>query len=266
MAIDMSKMQAKLDKLNNKGGGETSIFWRPDEGDQTIRIMCPEDGDPFKDFHFHYNVGNNRGFLCTKKNFGEDCPVCDFASKLWREGVASNDDELKKQAKSLFTRQRFASPVLVRGEEDKGVKVWSYGKRAYETLIGYVLNPEYGDITDVDEGTDITLTYTLPKTPGAYPQTTLTPRRRTSPLCDDAVGDGARCNELLESIPDFENLYERKSPSQIQAMLDEYLSDDTDAEMNSSESQKYGSTNSVDAAFARLTSGGKNYPEADLPF
>ncbi len=140
------------------------------------------------------------------------------------------------------------------------------GKRAYETLIGYVLNPEYGDITDVDEGTDITLNYTLPKTPGAYPQTTLTPRRRTSPLCDDAVGDGARCNELLESIPDFENLYERKSPSQIQAMLDEYLSDDVDAEMNSNESQKYGSTNSVDAAFARLTSGGKNYPEADLPF
>ena len=56
MALDMSKMRAKLDKLNNKGNGETSVFWRPDEGDQTIRIMCPEDGDPFKDFHFHYNV------------------------------------------------------------------------------------------------------------------------------------------------------------------------------------------------------------------
>ena len=87
--------------------------------------------------------------------------------------MASNDDELKKQAKSLFSRQRFASPVLVRGEESKGVKVWSYGKRAYETLIGYVLNPEYGDITDVDEGTDITLNYTLPKTPGAYPHASL---------------------------------------------------------------------------------------------
>ena len=51
-----------------------------------------------------------------------------------------------------------------------------------------------------------------------------------------------------------------------QAMLDEYLSDDVDAERGSTESEKYGSGNSVDAAFARLTSGGKSYPEADLPF
>ena len=41
MALDMGKMQAKLDKLNNKGNGETSIFWRPDEGDQTIRLPLP---------------------------------------------------------------------------------------------------------------------------------------------------------------------------------------------------------------------------------
>ena len=42
----------------------------------------------------------------------------------------------------------FLAPVLVRGQEEEGVKVWGFGKRAYETLLSLVLNPEYGDITD----------------------------------------------------------------------------------------------------------------------
>ena len=46
MAIDLAKMKAKLDALRNKGN---STFWRPQDGDQTIRIITPEDGDPFKD-------------------------------------------------------------------------------------------------------------------------------------------------------------------------------------------------------------------------
>jgi hypothetical protein len=69
--------------------------WRPSEGDQTIRILPTRDGDPFKEFHFHYNVGKNPGILCPKKNYGEHCPICDFASTLWRDGVDNNLIKLK---------------------------------------------------------------------------------------------------------------------------------------------------------------------------
>ena len=106
---------------------------------------------------FHYNVGDHKGgIVCPKRNFGDECPICDFASKLWREGVDANDEESKKLAKSLFVRTRYFSPVVVRGREDEGVKVYGYGKQAYELLLGYILDPEYGDITDSREGTDIT--------------------------------------------------------------------------------------------------------------
>ena len=77
MAIDMKAMRAKLNALKN-GGGKNN-FWRPQDGDQDVRIVAPEDGDPFKDYYFHYNVGNASGFLCPKKNYGDDCPV-------WRDG------------------------------------------------------------------------------------------------------------------------------------------------------------------------------------
>ena len=66
MAIDMNKMRARQTALKNKGGDGNNQFWRPQEGEQTIRIVTPADGDPFRDFWFHYEVGDEKGFLSPK--------------------------------------------------------------------------------------------------------------------------------------------------------------------------------------------------------
>tara|TARA_Y100000310_G_C20482596_1_gene715400 strand:- start:218 stop:970 length:753 start_codon:yes stop_codon:yes gene_type:complete len=238
MAINLDKMKAKLDTSRNGGRSKSnSNKWRPSEGDQTIRLLPTDDGDPFKEFQFHYNVGKNPGILCPKRNYGEECPICDFASKLWRDGVSKNDDTSKREAKKLFARRRYYSPIIVRGEEADGVKVWAYGKTAYETLLGYVLDPDYGDITDPETGTDIVLNYNIPGTPGSFPKTILKPRRRPSVLCDDMVDD---CESLLDGIPDIEGLFERKTKEEIQALLDDFLSSDTSSESSSRETRKYG--------------------------
>jgi len=233
MAIDMSKMRDRLTKLTTKGQGGSSNFWRPSDGNQTIRIVPTKDGDPFKDYFFHYNVGNNGGFLCPKKNFGEACAVCDFASKLYRDG----DEDSVKTAKELTARQRFFSPVLVRGEENLGVKVWGYGKMAYETLLTLVLNPDYGDITDIQEGTDLDLHYG--KAAGqSFPQTKLTPRRKSSAACEDASPE--QCAEILDTVPDLDTLFEKKDSAEVQSILDAHLSGDESAEASASEVTKYG--------------------------
>ena len=189
MGIDMELMRRKLAQLRGEfdaNGNGNSVWFRPDDGDTDIRIIPTPDGDLLKEMFFHYNVGEHRGgILCPKRNFGEHCPICEFASALWREGSDNNDEESKKLAKSLFVRQRYFSPVVVREREEEGIKVYGYGKTAYELLLGYILDPEYGDITDIQEGTDITLTYTKPTKPGAYPQTSLKMRRNTSPLLED---------------------------------------------------------------------------------
>ena len=218
MALDLTKMKEKLQELESGGKSKTDkVWWRPQEGDQDIRIIPTEDGDPFKVYHFHYNLGEGArgGVLCPKRQFGENCPICDFASKLWQEGT----DDSKKMAKSLFVRQRFFSPVVVRGEDEVGVRVWGYGKTIYETLLGLVLNPDYGDITDVDNGVDFTLTYTLPKTKGAFPQTNLVPKRKSSAL---AKTKGA-IKEALEAVPQIDTLFQRKSPTDVKAILESFL-------------------------------------------
>lgn len=214
----MAKMKAKLQELESGGRQKSdNVFWKPQEGDQDIRLVPTEDGDPFKVFHFHYNLGEaaRGGVLCPKRQFGDNCPVCDFASKLWQEGT----DDSKRMAKSLFVRQRFFSPVIVRGEEEQGVKIWGYGKTIYETLLGLVLNPDYGDITDVDQGVDFTLTYTLPKTKGAFPQTNLVPKRKSSALAATKTG----IKEFINNVPDINTLFTRKSPAEVKAILESFL-------------------------------------------
>ena len=153
-------------------------------------------------------------------------------------------------AKNLSARQRFFAPVIVRGEEDKGVRLWGFGKTAYKELLNLVLNPEYGDITDVNEGTDLVIQYGKPV--GAqFPQTSIIPRRKPSPLAPTEDEIAAR----LDQVPNYDEVFERKTPEQVQAMLDEFLLSESDAEDVSSESTKYNSTtgtSDVDKAFAEL--------------
>ncbi|MEK9769576.1 MAG: hypothetical protein VW683_11695 [Betaproteobacteria bacterium] len=244
MGIDLKKMRQKLADLHNKGGNSGGAkFWKPSEGENVIRILPSPDGDPFKHFHFHYNVGEKAGFLCPKKNFGDDCPVCDFVSKLYNDG----DDESRQLARKLVAKSRFFSPVLVRGEEAEGVKVWGYSKTVYENLLQLVLNPDYGDITDAHNGTDLVLTYG--KAPGAmFPSTNITARRKTSAL----VPDADQMSELLDNEVDFDKLFEVKSKDDVSAILDKFLlgedGDDSDGVVVSDNS----SGSSVDDAFKDL--------------
>jgi len=242
MALDLEKMKAKLQDLESGGKSKRdNVFWKPTEGDQEIRFVPTEDGDPFKVFHFHYNLGEGArgGVLCPKRQFGDECPICDFASKLWQEGT----DDSKKMAKSLFVRQRFFSPVIVRGEEEAGIRVYGYGKTIYETLLGLVLNPDYGDVTDVDNGVDFALTYILPKSKGAFPQTNLVPKRKSSPL---AKTKGA-IKDYLEAVPNIDSLFQRKDPSEVKAILESFLSPAQGPSVDDV------GINSVDAAIRELT-------------
>ena len=256
MSINLELMKKKLAILKGEVKENTSgsIFFTPEEGEQDIRIITPADGDPFKEVFFHYNLPNvPGGLLCPKRNSGEDCPICEFASQLWREYLDTNDEQTKQLAKDLFVRSRYFSPIVVRGKESDGIKLYGYGKKAYEMLLGYVLDPEYGDITDVNEGTDIGLTYTKPQKKGALPQTSMKVRRSTSPL----LADKSSIKNLLSTMPSIDDAFadKRKSAREIEKILDEMMSSDGSAESRSTETTHYNNTQSaVDSAFNDLKS------------
>ena len=71
-----------------------------------------------------------------------------------------------------------------------------------------------------------------------------------------------KCADLLESIPDLEGLFERKTPAKVGSLLDTFMNSGVeDPEAVSSETRKFGEStstttdddvNAVDQAFAEL--------------
>ena len=74
MAIDLDAIRAKLNQLSGKNK-RSNVMWRPTEGETaTIRLLSfpDNDGQPWKDMYFYYNIGNNPGLLAPYQYDLED--------------------------------------------------------------------------------------------------------------------------------------------------------------------------------------------------
>jgi len=243
MAINLDKMRQKLDALSKKGGDKRNFFWKPQDGEQTLRIVPDPDGDPFKEFWFHYGVADEPGFLCPKKNHGDKCPVCEFVSELY----STRDEEDRKMANQLRAKQRFFSPVIVRGEEDKGVRLWGYSKTVYENLLNLVLNPDYGDITDPENGTDLVISYGK-KAGQMFPSTDIQPRRRSSALDDDS----SKAREWMEADIPYDSLFVTKTTEEVEEIFRKHREGVSSEEKEAVSSYKAASDDEVGSAFNEL--------------
>ena len=78
-------------------------------------------------------------------------------------------------------------------------------------------------------------------------------RRSSSPLLEDAE----RVPALLDTVPDIMSLFKRSTPEDVDQILDQFLSGDSNAEARSKETQRYNTNtkSSVDTAFDELLSG-----------
>ena len=128
---------------------------------------------------------------------------------------------------------RIFAPIVVRGEEDKGVRWWGFSRTTYQALLDVVLDPEYGDITDTEKGTDIRIDYGK-KSGQSFPTTDVRPMRRTSKLADTEE----QVNTLLESIKTAEEIFEVASYEDCEKVLNETLGD-TDTTTTGSETTHY---------------------------
>ena len=218
MAIDLAAIRKKLNQLSGQNSKKNAM-WRPEEGSETtVRLIAypNNDGQPFKELMFYYNIGNNPGLLAPYQ-FGKADPIQELITKLRDEG----SKESYELAKKLYPKMRCYAPVIVRGEEEKGVRLWAFGKQVYQTLLNYMLDEDYGDITDPHEGRDVRVTCT--KTPGKMWATTdVRPRGKDSPLNED----NSKAKSWLDNIPDVNDLFELKSYEELENIINAWLNGD----------------------------------------
>ena len=166
--MDINSIKQKLDALQSKSTGTqktdySTIFWRPTVGKQQIRIVPSafNSKNPFTELKFYYGITNK--VMISPLNFSDKDPIALFAQKL-REGEYNKENYVL--AKKLDPKTRVFAPVIVRGEEDKGVRLWQFGKLVYEELLSLAVDEEIGDYTDVSSGRDLTVETVGPESTG----------------------------------------------------------------------------------------------------
>lgn len=260
MAVDFDAIRRKLSQIsgNNK---KRDAFWKPNQDViYHVRVLPfkDNDGQPLKERYFYYGIGKNPGLL-TPNQFGKRDPIQELINRLREEGTP----ESRELCKKLYPKMRAYAPVIVRGEENLGPRLWAFGKGIYQDILNIILDEDYGDITDPIDGRDLKVVVTKP--PGAqWAKTDVTPRVKTSVLSDDPK----QAQTWIDSVPDLDSLFDEKSYEELSNIVNEWLVSPGDDEGSSFKgSESTGSTrggrdredqseskthDDLDAAFAGL--------------
>jgi len=253
MAIDLDAIRKKLNQLSG-ASSKRNVLWRPEvDTETTVRLLSfkDNDGQPFKELWFYYNIGNNRGLLAPFQ-FGKPDPFQELITKL-RDDGAAGDKAAYEMAKKLYPKMRCYAPVIVRGEEGEGVKLWSFGKQVYQMLLNIMLDEDYGDITDPSSGRDIKVrAYKKPGT--AWTLTDVTARPKVTPLSEDS----GQAKQWLDNMPDPNDLYDLQSYEQLEKIINDWLNGD---ESSSDEGSTRGFSSSNSSS---VSDGGGSKMESKL--
>lgn len=223
MAINVKLLANRLKEFEDgqKASDFAKALWKPKEGLQKVRIVPykfnPE--NPFIELKFYYGIGGKHYLApCT---FAKPDPISEVIETLRSNG--SNEE--KTIAQSLSPVARTYVPVVVRGEEELGVRFWGFGVTVYKQLLGLMTNADWGDITSLTEGNDIQVEFhKVSKKKNAkgesFPETILTPLPQKKPAVDPTRKD------LMEKVRDQINIldvFPLKTYDELQAIVNAWL-------------------------------------------
>lgn len=224
--MDLKKLREKLQKLEDKNNRGNSLLWKPEEGQQVVRIVPYKyDQDwPFVELYFYYAF--NPRTILSPASFGKPDPIKEFCEKLMRSG----DKEDYAVAKSIQAKQRIYVPILVRGKEEEGVKYWGFGSQIFTELVKLCNDPEWGDLTDLESGRDITVEYEKAVSAEAYPKTLVRPKPNKSIACKDKAQEDA-----VKNMADVKTVWEEMDYDALKAILQKFIDNAPDEDTKAEE-------------------------------
>jgi hypothetical protein len=223
--MDINAIKQRLNSLqsSNSSGKKEKIdyskyYWKPKtEGKYQIRfvpsVLDPQ--NPFKEVFVHYGFSKFPTYALT--NWGEKDPIVEMANQLREAGGSDN----WKLAKKLDPKMRVFAPVIVRGEEDKGVRLWEFGKEIYMQLLGIAEDEDYGDYTDINEGRDFTVEAIKGDIGGRIGlKTSIRIKPKTTPLTADA----SQVETFLTEQPVLLEIQRKNTYESVKETLQTWLS------------------------------------------
>jgi hypothetical protein len=211
--MNINAIKQRLNSLQNTSK-KTDSLWKTKPGKYQVRIVPYKFNkeNPFIELLFHYNI-NNKTYL-SPASFGRPDPILEFAEKLKKLG----DTENWKAGKKMEPKLRTFAPIVVRGQENEGVKFWGFGKTVYQEILAIVADPDYGDITDETNGRDIVIEI-VEEAGKTYPETRIRVKPNVSLLHDN----NAIAAKLLDEQTDITDIYSELSYAELKTVLENWL-------------------------------------------
>jgi hypothetical protein len=102
-------------------------------------------------------------------------------------------------------KMRTYAPIIVRGEENEGVRFWGFGKNVYQEILSIISDVDYGDITDLVNGRDIVVEFRTAEDSGkSFPETTIRVKPNASVAIDPSQKDIlAQQTNIMDLFPEF---------------------------------------------------------------
>ena len=229
--MDLNSIKNKLNKLQTQGQKKEKVdygkfLWKPKaEGKYQIRIVPSklDATNPFREVFIHY--GFAKFPIYALSNWGEKDPIEEFAKQLRQ----TDDKENWKLSSKLSPKMRVFAPIIVRGEEDKGVLLWEFGKEIYMQLLSIADDEDYGDYTDINEGRDFTVTAVKDTTPQgiSFFKCTLQIKPKTSVLSADKT----QIKTWLSEQPDILEIQRKSDFATLKGILQNYLNPEAETEV-----------------------------------
>lgn len=225
--MDLSFVKKKLADQANRGSARekidyTKIFWKPKVGKYQVRILPNKFRDewPLREIYMHY--GFSKGPILALTNWGEQDPISSFAQKLRK----SSDKEDWTLATKIQPKTRYFVPVLVRGEEAAGVRLWEVGKLVNDQLMGIASDEDYGDFTNITDGRDFAIEATDEIIMGKKcVKATLRIKPKTTPISENPE----LVKLVLEEQPDILAINKKYSYEEIKDLLQKWLNPEEEA-------------------------------------
>lgn len=262
MSYNLDAIRKKVNQLSRSDkSNEEKIklqYWKPVMGENVVRFLPYEhaEGQPFQEIAFYNSKKLNDKRIVAPCQFDLEDPVNDLMTDLRKE---RQPNEVWQIMKELRMRSSFYAPVLVRGEEEKGVQVWEMSQKVVQTIYEILVNEDYADenLFDIQEGYDFTVTARdSGKTFNGHPvkDITIVPKRKPTP----ALKTKKACDELVNSIPSIAEVFKSytMSSERLGTLLNNMLNpDDSDEEGTevttapTANEQEETATSKIDEAF-----------------
>jgi hypothetical protein len=216
MAIDLTKLREKHEKFQGSTTNSTDFlnnFYQIPEGSNSVRIIPWKDDD--KEFYAETKIhrvptgeGNNIKNVHCRKVHGEACPLCDLYYSLWKTGRQEDEDLARK----IKPRDRYYMNILDR--ESGQVKILSVGIILFKKIVNAILDEDFGDITDPQNGHDFKIVKEM-EAGSPWPKYDQSQPRPKS----EVLGTKAQIASYMESLHEIHDLVKLEDYDEVKEIV-----------------------------------------------